>query len=122
MPYMSYLFCEHCGPTNELDIDYQGTINAYIDAGKSPASINPPTLIWDFLIYRCNRCQSSFKYTYRDVESRVREYLVELSDKYKMYFDEREIYDNRIDSMGSKEVVVNITTRDRIDKLYTKKG
>ncbi len=121
MPYISYLFCENCGPANGLDIDYQGTINAYITEGRRSPGINPPTLIWDYLIYQCPSCQASFKYTYRDVESRVREYFVGLSDKHRKYFDDREIYDNRIDSMASKEIITNSTTRDRIAELYTKK-
>ncbi len=121
MPYLSYLFCEHCGPRNEIDIDYEGTINAYINDGKSPATINPPTLVWDYLLYYCPKCQARFKYTYRDVESRVREYFVELADKYKQYFDDREIYDTRIEGDRAPTTEVNKETLDRIHNLYSKK-
>lgn len=121
MPYLAYLFCEHCGPLNAVDIDYSNTINEYIKDGKSPAVINPPTLVWDYLVYYCPRCKSKFKYTYQDVESRVREYFTELADKYKQYFDDKEVYDTRINPDVSKEIMIDTETQERVQSIYSHK-
>jgi len=121
MPYASYLYCEDCGDLQDLDIDYAGTISAYIKDGKKPAAINPPTLIWDYLIYNCPRCHAQFKYTYRDVEARVREHFVRLSDKYRKYFDDRGIYDERIDAKAARKIDITEEARKRVERLYTKK-
>ena len=121
MPYVEYLFCEKCGPMKNLDIDYQGTINQYIADGKTPATINPPTLVWDYLVYYCPRCQTRFKYTYRDVEFRVRTYFMELSEKYRKYFEEKGDYEDSEDVHISKTIEVSNDTYQRVHHLYTKK-
>jgi hypothetical protein len=105
----------------EVDIDYQGTINEYIKDGKKPAAINPPTLVWDYLIYYCPRCQARFKYTYRDVEYRVRQYFMELSDKYREYFEAKEEYDIDEDREISRNTQISPPTASRIERLYSKK-
>lgn len=88
MPYLNYVFCEECGPPHALDIDQKGTIDAYIKERRADNFINPATLVWDYLFYRCFKCHKSFKYTYRDIEMLVREYFSNMSEAYKIRFDE----------------------------------
>jgi len=87
MPYLEYLFCEHCGNYAKLDIDPTATIEAYREGGRKNVAILQPTLIWDYLIYSCGICGRTYKYTYRDVEQRVREYFSSVSEEFKEYFD-----------------------------------
>jgi Fe-S oxidoreductase len=87
MPYLEYLFCEHCGNYAKLDIDPGATIEAYREEGRKKIAIVQPTLIWDYLVYSCGICGNTYKYTYRDVEGRVREYFSSLSEEFKEYFD-----------------------------------
>ncbi len=87
MPYLEYLFCEHCGNYARLDINMEATIEAYRADGRKQVAIIQPTLIWDYLIYSCGICRNQYKYTYRDVEFRVREYFSSLSEEFKDYFD-----------------------------------
>ena len=87
MPYLEYLFCEHCGNYARLDIDPTATIKAYREDGRKSVAIIQPTLIWDYLIYSCGICGNEYRYTYRDVEFKVREYFSSLSDEFKEYFD-----------------------------------
>lgn len=88
MPYLNYLYCEKCGEATSLDLDFLGTIEAYKKEGKKDVFINQQTIIWDYLVYVCWRCNSKYKYTYRDVERRVREYFCTLSERHKKYFEE----------------------------------
>jgi len=87
MPYLEYLFCERCGDYARLDIDPSATIEAYREDGRENVSIVQPTIIWDYLMYSCSICGNTYKYTYRDVERKVREYFSSLSDEFKEYFD-----------------------------------
>jgi len=87
MPYIEYLFCEHCGDYAKLDIDPAATIDAYSKDGRKQVAILQPTMVWDYLIYSCGICGKKYKYTYRDVERRVREYFSNLSQEFKEYFD-----------------------------------
>jgi len=87
MPYLNYLYCEKCGEGVSLDLDFIGTIEAYKKEGKKNTFINQQTIIWDYIIYICWRCKSKYKYTYKDVERRVREYFCNLSEKHKEYFE-----------------------------------
>ena len=87
MPYLEYLFCEHCGDYAKLDIDMAATINAYREDGREKVAIVQPTLIWDYMVYSCGICGKKHKYTYRDVERRVREYFSSFSQEFKEYFD-----------------------------------
>ena len=87
MPYLHYLYCEKCGEGTSLDLDFVSTIEAYQKEGRKSAFINDKTIIWDYLIYTCWKCNSKYKYTYRDVERRVREYFYTVSDKHKEYFE-----------------------------------
>jgi len=88
MPYLEYLFCERCGDYAKLDIDPEATIEAYRKEGRENVAIVQPTLLWDYLIYSCGICGNKYKYTYRTVERRVREYFSSLSQEFKDYFDE----------------------------------
>ena len=87
MPYLEYLFCENCGDYAKLDIDPSATIEAYRAEGRENVSIIQPTLIWDYLIYSCGICGNTYKYTYRDVEYKVRIYFSSISQELKDYFD-----------------------------------
>jgi len=87
MPYLEYLFCEHCGNYARLDIDSAATIEAYRKDGREQVAIVQPTLVWDYLIYSCGICKNEYRYTYRDVESKVREYFSSMSEEFKEYFD-----------------------------------
>ena len=88
MPYLNYLYCEKCGENSSLDLDFVGTVSAYKEEGRKSAFINQKTIIWDYLVYTCWKCNSKYKYTYRDVERRVREYFCTLSEKHKEHFEE----------------------------------
>ena len=79
MPYINYLFCEECGFPANLDIDQVGTVQSYINEGRKGAHLENSELIWDYLLYRCPFCGKTYKYTYIDVERRVREHLSSLS-------------------------------------------
>lgn len=88
MPYLNYLFCDKCGPPANLDVDYVATINSYVVDGRSPAVIDDRTLVWDYLIYGCRLCGTKERYTFRDVELKVRKYLASKSQEYRVYVDE----------------------------------
>lgn len=81
MPYANYLFCEHCGFPARLDLNYIKTIEAYNADGRSSSTLDDRLLIWDYIIYSCAYCHKDHKYTYKDVERRVREFLCSVSKK-----------------------------------------
>ena len=111
MPYLEYLFCEHCGPGAQLDIDFVETIQAYNGDGRLDTSINQSTFVWDYLIYSCGICGKRHLYTYKDVERRVREYLSSISKEHKEYFDAR------IGQMEKRKVAVG-ELQERIQRRY----
>jgi len=86
MPYLHYLFCEKCGEPFNLDVDFIRTIQSYQDEGRKSAFINQSTIIWDYIIYSCVQCDAYYKYTYQEVEQRVREHFCSLSDEHKAYY------------------------------------
>jgi len=87
MPYLEFLFCEHCGNHANLDLDPAATLDAYSHERRKKVFINPATIIWDYLIYTCTICGRKYQYTYQDVERHVREYFCSLSEEFKEYFD-----------------------------------
>ncbi len=111
MPYLEYLFCEKCGNYARLDINPNATINAYNAEGRTSSFINQATLVWDYLIYTCGICDADYKYTYRDVERRVREYFSSFSEEFKEYFDK--IVESSGEDSDPSE------TSKRIQDLYT---
>lgn len=121
MPYLQYLFCEKCGQSGKLDIDFVRTIQAYQDEGRKSSFINQSTMIWDYIIYTCYRCDASYKYTYEDVERRVREHFCSLSDEHKAYYtalaEQRQLEKDRI--KGTHKTKKD--TSERIKKIYAKK-
>jgi hypothetical protein len=122
MPYLEYLFCENCGNHARLDIDPSATLEAYSEEGRKNPAIHQPTFIWDYLIYSCNICQGKFKYTYRDVESRVRSYFSSLSLEYKEYFDN--LISTKEEGAASPDTAVDISrskTADRVRRIYAAK-
>ena len=124
MPYMQYVFCEKCGVGFNLDIDYHATLEAYMRDGRKEVTINPPTLIWDYLIYACEGCKTRYKYTYPDVERKVRDHFSSLSIQYKDYFDELSEYNANEASRSSGAFFAERDPglRDRIRKIYESKG
>jgi hypothetical protein len=121
MPYLEYLFCEDCGNYARLDIDPKATIRAYNRDGRTSSFLNQATIIWDYLIYSCPMCNREYKYTYRDVEAKVREYFSSFSSEFKEYF-------SKIDSENTEELppeyiepTFNSITIDRVKKLYAHK-
>lgn len=110
MPYLEYLFCEQCGDYARLDINQKATIDAYNAEGRKSSFINQATLIWDYLIYTCGICGSDYKYTFRDVERRVREYLSSFSNEFKEYFD-------KIIEESEAKITAD-QTNQRIQELY----
>ena len=87
MPYLEYVFCERCGNHANLDIDPTATIAAYRQDGRGQVALVQQTLIWDYLMYSCGICGNTYKYTYRDIERKVRTYFSSLSEEFKEYFD-----------------------------------
>lgn len=124
MPYLTYLFCEKCGEGFSLDIDLTGTIEAYQKEGRKSAFINQATIVWDYLVYYCYKCGVRYKYTYKDVERRVREYFCSLSEKHREYFEvlakEQEHWElEEQKPRGKREVPSSIS--ERIKARYTYK-
>ena len=121
MPYLTYLFCEECGDGTNLELDFLGTLEAYKNEGRKSVFVNQYTLIWDYLIYTCYRCKAKYKYTYKDVEQRVREYFCALSEKHKEIFEalakKQELEEQRMESR-QKSSQVALT---RIKERYTHK-
>jgi len=130
MPYLEYLFCERCGDYAKLDIDPGATIEAYRKDGRENVAIVQPTLLWDYLIYSCGICGNKYKYTYRTVERRVREYFSSLSQEYKDYFDAviTRNGEGEIEApLPEKKPVINLDDNykkvaGRVRKLYTAKS
>jgi hypothetical protein len=113
MPYLQFLFCEKCGDHHNLDVDPVATINSYIEEGRKSTSINPATIVWDYLVYSCSYCKAKYRYGYRDVEKRVREYLSSLGSQYKAKIDHLvKTVDQRI---------YQPETVERVKGIYTKK-
>jgi hypothetical protein len=127
MPYLEYLFCEKCGNYARLDIDPGETISAYRKEGRESTSIHQQTMIWDYMIYSCDRCSSHFRYTYKDVERRVREYFFSLSQEFREYFDKViEQHEYREQHGGQSPTLDALRDKkskaeDRIKDLYTKR-
>ncbi len=119
MPYLEYLFCEHCGNYARLDIDSGATIDAYRAEGRKNVSILQPTLIWDYLIYSCGICERKYKYTYRDVEHNVREYFSSMSQEFKDYFDKVVAGGNAESTEPPSRAVPS--AEERVRGLYTSK-
>lgn len=117
MPYLEYLFCEHCGNHAKLDLDPGATVTAYRKDGRSNVALLQPTMIWDYLIYSCGICKSQFKYNYRDVERRVREYFSSLSNEFKEYFDEVVEQSENLSKTSPHPKV-----EERVRNLYTAKS
>lgn len=122
MPYMQYLFCEKCGTGANLDVDFHGTIEAYLKDGRPNPSMNPATLIWDYMLYRCTNCGAQFKYTYRDVELSVRNYLSSVSQKFKAYLEELDEYNKTEESRRSGHffAIIDPDLRKRLRRTYVK--
>jgi len=120
MPYLSYAFCENCGKPCTLEIEEGDTLSRYIKEGREKAFLNPATVVWDYLIYSCACCGGKFKYTYKDIESLVRNYFSSLGEEYKKYFEELE----EAGDVTTLEALKRKATGDvakRVDERYSKK-
>lgn len=132
MPYLEYVFCERCGDYARLDIDPSATIEAYREEGRQNAAITQQTLVWDYLVYSCGICGNKYRYTFRDIEEKVRNYFSSLSQEYKEYFDEviEKAEGREVDvlppvvSATPKEQVEDRTAKvkNRVRDLYTAKN
>lgn len=88
MPYLFYLFCDDCGEGFNLDIDVVSTLEAYQeDEGRKITYLTQSTVIWDYIIYSCTGCPRKYKYTYKDVERKVREHFCSLSERHRGYYE-----------------------------------
>lgn len=124
MPYLYYLNCEKCGDHFSLDLDHVSTIESYILDGRGRPQLNQATFIWDYLIYSCANCKQTYKYTYRDVERRVREHFMSLSTRYAEYFSEIDKHQNNEEARRSGEFFVKVEpkVKKRIMDIYKAKG
>ncbi len=120
MPYLGYAFCENCGNPCNLDIDEGDTISEYIKEGREKVFLNPATVAWDYLVYSCPCCKEKFKYTYKDIESRVRNYFFSLSEDYKKYFEELEEAGD-VTTLESLKRKATGDVAKRVDERYSKK-
>jgi len=111
-------------------LDPAATLDAYGQDRREQTFINPVTLIWDYLIYTCTICGRRYKYTYKDVERRVREYFSSLSKEYKDHFEEmisraEENYDTngegRQEPVGTMVANQKLEVAERVRRLYMKK-
>ena len=120
MPYLAYVFCKNCGKPCNLDIDEGDTISEYIKEGRKKVFLNAANVTWDYLMYSCACCGEKFKYTYKDIESLVRDYFFSLSEDYKKYFEELE----EAGDVTTLEALKRKATGDvakRVDERYSKK-
>ncbi|KKL05521.1 hypothetical protein LCGC14_2605190 [marine sediment metagenome] len=123
MPYLEFIKCEECG--QDMDIDYGATIRAYYDEGRPDKDnfINPCTIIWDYLVYSCYNCGAAHKYTFRDVELRVRKYFSMMSAKHLEIFEKLDVVN--FDDFGRVILPTREEYRDatvnRLDEAYKKK-
>jgi hypothetical protein len=86
--------------------------------------INPATIVWDYLMYRCYRCGSLEKYTFRDIERKVREHLSSVSDRFKEHIDSLDsINFDHMDKITSYPTLHSYKrdTTKRLERLYSKK-
>jgi len=113
MPYLQFLFCDKCGAPFRLELDPAATIDAYIAEDRDNTFINAVTIVWDYLVYSCDRCKTKYKYGYRDVERKVREYLSAQGPELKKRLD------TLADSVDARLYREN--TMERIEKSYTQK-
>ncbi len=127
MPYLEYVFCERCGDHAKLDIDPAATISAYRQEGRTQVALVQQTLIWDYLMYSCGICGNTYKYTYRDVERKVREYFSSFSEEFKEYFDAvAKGAENKMGEMASPAAQERLVQRpsgvaERVKDRYTAK-
>ena len=123
MPYLEYLYCEKCGTHFSLDIDPVATIESYREDGRQSPQINQATLVWDYLIYSCDRCKSTYKLTYREVEARVRAHLSSLSKRYEEYFGQLAKYQESEEARKSGRFFVEMDTalKRRLEQQYKAK-
>lgn len=131
MPYLEFLFCEQCGNHANLDLDPTATLDAYGRERRQQTFINPVTLIWDYLIYTCTICGRRYKYTYQDVERRVREYFSSFSEEYKDHFEKMIAQAEESSNNGAEgiqEPVGTLITNQKLEvakrvrQLYMKKN
>ena len=120
MPYLQYLYCDTCEHPHNLDLDFQGTLEAYKKDGRISPQINSATLVWDYMVYSCSTCRQKFKFTFRDIEQRVRKYLSSLGMQYNKYLDELDEYNNTEEARKSGDFFKNKDreVKERISKLY----
>ena len=118
MPYLNYLYCEDCGFPAKVDVDYIRTIESYIADGRKSATIDNSTLVWDYLIYTCGYCHKEFRYTFRNVEERVRTFLSSLSRAQQERINEvAEAQNNEVDRLSGKYFIEKAA--DRVQKMYS---
>ena len=120
MPYLGYAFCESCGKPCNLDIDEGNTISAYIKEGREKAFLNPANVVWDYLVYSCPCCKRKFKYTYKDIESLVRNYFFSLAKDYKKYFEDLEEAGD-VTTLEALKRKVTSNVAKRVDERYSRK-
>lgn len=119
MPYLEYVFCDKCGKGSNLDIDHAGTIEEYIkDKHKKDKFINSATLVYDYLVYHCSRCRSRYRYTYRDIELKVRKYFSQLSEEYAEYFRELDTRGSLEEQRLSGKMEHKSNIEDRLESIY----
>jgi hypothetical protein len=122
MPYINYLFCEDCGPPVGLELNYMGTIEAYSSDGRKTTVLDDREFIWDYLVYGCPRCRKSWRYTYLDVESRVRQYFSSLGKRQAERIEE--VAENQIGQEerlnGEFFIRRSIQTSQRLKEMYSK--
>lgn len=118
MPYLQYVFCDECKKA-PLDVDYKATIEAYYLEGRSEKNtfVNPATIVWDYLVYRCTYCGKTKKYTFRDIELKVRKYFSELGSEYKEYFDKLDSVD--FSKIKHEKPNTRKSTEDRLKRMYS---
>jgi hypothetical protein len=122
MPYLEFLKCEKCG--HGMDIDHGATIRSYYEEGRPDKDnfINPCTIIWDYLVYACYNCNTAHKYTFRDIELKVREYFSLMSQKHLEIFEGLDVIN--FDELGrvimpTREEYREATVK-RLDEAYKK--
>ena len=122
MPYVNYLFCERCGFPARLDLNYIKTIEAYNLDGRSSSTLDDRLVIWDYIIYSCAYCQKDYKYTYQDVERRVREFFAASAKRNADLIEEvaRAQETDEARRSGAYFVSAKKKLAERVNKMYSK--
>ena len=84
---MFVISCDKCG--SQVNMDYNASLEDYlhkVDYVKDSADQIVDTALSTYLIYRCSRCSSIFKYTWPELEFKLRESVYKDVKRYRKIY------------------------------------